>query len=142
MKSSNTSDSVSPKWKCGHLKSFETDAYVGSVNVAGVWTMSCMSCVAQSINESIRRRVSPAKIVKLLDFRCCNHRKKEGAGCRTCLAAVTKIVGSNWLRVELLARRYDLSELMRLLTKANKPEGSSRRIATQHAEVSAVEAHA
>lgn len=132
MKSSNTSASVSPKWKCGHLKSFETNAYVGAVKSGRVWTMSCMSCVVQTINESIRRRVSPAKIVKLVDFRCCNHRKTEGAGCRTCLAAVKKIVGSNWLR-----REYDLSELMHLLTEANKPKGSSRGIAVQPAEVAA-----
>ncbi len=131
MKSCNTSDSVSPKCTCHHLKSLETDAYVGAVNIAGVWTMSCMSCLAHFINDSIYRRVSPAKIVKSVDFRCCNHRKKAGAGCRTCLAEVKRIVRSNWRR-----REYDLSKLMILLTEANKPN------ATQPAEVAAVEAHA
>ena len=111
------------------------DKNAGAVKVAGTWTKCCISCVAQSVGDKIRRGINPPQIVKSVDFRCCNHRKKEGAGCRTCLADVKRIIRRLWFA-------YDIEALMVLLTQANKPDktlDSSRKIATEPTGAAAVE---
>lgn len=100
---------------CPDLKSPDKNVHVGMIRTENGWMKSGISGVAQFIGESIRRGYSPAKIAKSVNFKCCNHRKQEGAGCFTCLCSVKRVVRYLW-------RDWAPSEVLDALTKARKPK--------------------